>query len=326
MMLKILYFAVAGIVVLLESCATNHGDHKTDNTNRLLHADHPLVDKIWDVNARQFVSKNEIVAHLQSSDYVLLGETHDNLLHHENQAWVIAQMAKKLNKAAVAFEMINETQGKLIGDSKIENTDALLHVLNKVKTNWDYAQYYTPVFESVFTAGYDIYAANLDRQSIVNIVIKGEQSIAVSIKSLLDKNLFSDAELSIMHQEIMASHCDMLNEESASGMVVGQRVRDAVMALALENNKHENIAILIAGSGHVRRDRGVPTYIRKIDSTAKILSLAWLEVEADMKTVDAYAEQWRSSGLPFDYVWFTAGVERPDPCEEMHKHMQRQKQ
>ena len=123
----------------------------------------------------------------------------------------------------------------------------------------------------------------------------------------------------------MISHYDMLDLEAASGMVLSQRVRDSVMSLALVNNKHDNIAILIAGSQHTRKDREVPIYVRQNDKTAKILSLAWLEVEADGNDISAYAKHWTAKVLPFDYVWFTSAIDRPDPCEEMRKYMKHHK-
>jgi len=324
MILIIRVSAVVSVVLLLISCASK-GKHETDQAPRQLYTDHPLVGKIWSVNDKTIVSKNELVTHILGSDYILLGETHDNLLHHQNQAWVISEIAKKHPKAVVAFEMINESQGKMLQAHQVKDTDALLHSLNKVKTNWNYEQYYRPVFDSVLTAGYDIFPANVDRKSIMNIVIKGEQSLPDNIKSLLEKNAHTESEFSIIQQEIVASHCDMLDLEAASGMVLGQRVRDAVMSLALVNNKKDKIAILIAGSQHTRKDRGVPVYIRQNDQSAKILSLAWLEVEGEVEDVNAYAKQWRAQDLPFDYVWFTPAIDRPDPCEEMRKYMKHHK-
>jgi len=325
MSLKLRGTAVTVVVLLLISCAAPNGKHKTNQIPTHLHTDHPLVGKVWSVNHKKFVSKLELITHILSSDYVLLGETHDNLLHHQNQAWVISEIAKKHSKATVAFEMINESQGKMLHANRITDTDALLHSLNKVKTNWNYEQYYRPVFDSVLTAGYDIFPANVDRDSIVSIVIKGEQSLPDNIKSLLEKNTPTESEFSMIQQEIVASHCDMLDLETASGMVLGQRVRDAVMSLALVNNKKENIAILVAGSQHTRKDRGVPVYIRQNDQSAKILSLALLEVEAEVEDVKAYNEQWGVKDLPFDYIWFTPAMERPDPCEQMREYMKHHK-
>ncbi len=138
---------------------------------------------------------------------------------------------------------------------------------------------------------------------------------------MLGETPLSEADLSKMQQEIVDSHCGMLDLETASAMVLGQRVRDAVMGAALVDNKHADLAILVAGSGHARKDRGVPVYIKSLDQDAKILSLAWLEVKGGVTAVAAYAKHWQTTDFPFDYVWFGPAPQRLDPCEALRKHM-----
>jgi hypothetical protein len=40
---------------------------------------------------------------------------------------------------------------------------------------------------------------------------------------------------------------------------------------------------------------------------------------------EAYAKHWGAQQLPFDYVWFTPRVDRPDPCEQFRQHMKNKK-
>jgi uncharacterized iron-regulated protein len=76
-------------------------------------------------------------------------------------------------------------------------------------------------------------------------------------------------------------------------------------------------AILIAGAGHVRSDRGVPAHLARDPQTKPAVSVAFLEVRAGRCSPAAYAEDLGVSALPFDYVVFTPGAEREDPCEAM---------
>ena len=63
--------------------------------------------------------------------------------------------------------------------------------------------------------------------------------------------------------------------------------------------------VLIAGNGHVRRDLGVPHDLAALDAAARVLSVAFLELdEGRPGTVDA----------PYDAAWFTPRAERVDPC------------
>jgi uncharacterized iron-regulated protein len=64
--------------------------------------------------------------------------------------------------------------------------------------------------------------------------------------------------------------------------------------------------VLIAGNGHVRKDRGVPWYLAQLRPAARIVSIGLIEVEDDLD--DA------GDDLPYDYVWFTPRVDDADPC------------
>ena len=62
------------------------------------------------------------------------------------------------------------------------------------------------------------------------------------------------------------------------------------------------VAILIAGNGHVRKDRGVPALL------PGTVSLGLIELKESRSDAAEYL------AAPYDYLWFTAQVPRPDPC------------
>jgi len=71
-------------------------------------------------------------------------------------------------------------------------------------------------------------------------------------------------------------------------------------------------AILIAGAGHSRTDRGVPPILESITQDKTILSLAFIEADPAKKDPAAY-------DAPYDLVWFTSAVPPIDACVEMKK-------
>jgi hypothetical protein len=75
-------------------------------------------------------------------------------------------------------------------------------------------------------------------------------------------------------------------------------------------------AVLIAGSGHVRTDRGVPIYLRARAASASIAALAPLEVREGWTRPEDYAAAFGGT-LPFDWVWFTPGMGDGDPCARL---------
>lgn len=280
---------------------------------------HVLSGKIWDVRAGQFVAREDLAAQFKLADYILLGETHDNPLHHQHQAWVLDNLRKLNRRAAVAFEMIDKTQEKDIVGKNFQSVDALISELNKEKTNWGYEQNYKPVFASVLEAGDSILAASLDRSVLMDIARNGEEKIPVNLASSLRDNPLSSEQEKSLQEEIRSSHCGMANPHMTTTMMLVQRVKDAEMARVLMAGEKAKVRVLVAGSGHVRNDRGVPMYLRRANK--KILSIGWVEVAEELQSVDTYAKYWGGNRLPFDYVWFTARVDRPDPCEGFRHHM-----
>jgi uncharacterized iron-regulated protein len=65
--------------------------------------------------------------------------------------------------------------------------------------------------------------------------------------------------------------------------------------------------VLVAGNGHVRKDRGVPWYLARLRPGARSVSVGLLEVQDDIVEP--------ALGLPYDYVWYTArAADRGEPC------------
>jgi uncharacterized iron-regulated protein len=88
------------------------------------------------------------------------------------------------------------------------------------------------------------------------------------------------------------------------------------MAEALVRGGQRDGALLIAGAGHVRTDRGVPFHLGRRVPDASLVSLAFLEVDAEAKAPAEYAARFEGT-LPFDYVWFTPRIDDTDPCARL---------
>lgn len=308
------------LLVLVGLAACNSLPTKTAQTPLLL-ADHVLADKIWDVRAQQFIGQQQLLERLVDSEFLLLGETHDNPLHHRYQSWVIDGLHAHRRSAIVAFEMISRQQGNLIADQGYDSLASLLAVLKQAPSNWQYDPHYIPLFESAIKAGFGIRAASLDRERIMAIGKQGEQEIPAPIKTALDYNALTAGQEAALRKEIVDSHCGMEHEGMVAAMMLTQRVKDAVMMDSLLNAGEIDTRVLVAGSGHARKDWGVPKYLAQARPTAQTVAMAWMEVAPEAIEVADYARRWGDGALPFDYVWFTPRVDRPDPCEQFRQHM-----
>ncbi|NOX77132.1 MAG: ChaN family lipoprotein [Gammaproteobacteria bacterium] len=324
-MMRKLFVGLLTVLLLsgLSACSLSPQRSPPEQPAPLLYSDHVLANKIWDVKAQGFISREQLLERAAASEFVFLGETHDNPVHHQSQAWMIDGLKARERSTVVAFEMISQEQEKLIKNKKYNSTASLIAALNHVPASWQYEQYYTPVFESVINADFDIRAASLDRQVIMAIARKGETEIPAHIKTVLETSKLAPEQQASLQKEIEGSHCGMISEQMVSAMMLTQRVKDAFMAESLLGDDAVDVNVLVAGSGHTRNDRGVPAYIRPSRPDANIVALAWLEVIPGSDEVKDYAQHWAVDALPFDYVWFTPRVDRPDPCERFRQHMKK---
>lgn len=280
--------------------------------------EHALNDKIYDIKNSRFINKANMLDSITGNKYILLGETHDNIQHHENQAWVVNELARQSFSTSVSFEMIDDIQAEFISDRNIESSNELIELLNNFKTAWNYQDYYKVLFESVLQAGLKILPANLEREKLYNIIKNNENKLPVETEQLMTEVSLSPAMEDNLRNEIVESHCGMIDQGSAKPMMNGQRIRDVTMALSLLNSDADR-RVLIAGRGHIRNDRGVPMYLSSQDKDAKIVTIALLEVEQDHVDVASYLIDRDTMKFPFDYVWFTARAVREDPCLSFKK-------
>ncbi|MDH5446234.1 MAG: ChaN family lipoprotein [Gammaproteobacteria bacterium] len=255
-----------------------------------------------------------------ASEFILLGERHDNLIHHRYQSWVIEQLSNANKKTGVAFEMINVQQGQLLARHKVRTVDEMIGLLNQFKTHWYYEQRYRNLFAATLQAGFPVIPANLSRKQLRQLSTKGENGLPKAYRKMLEQVPLSSLQTQSLEKEIMASHCNMLSNKIASKLVLSQRIRDAVMAHGL-SKIHSPVKVLIAGAGHVRKDRGVPLYLMKYKPQARVLSLGFTEVENSSHKIADYTRRWAAEELPFDYVWFTPQVKRKDLCAEFARQM-----
>jgi uncharacterized iron-regulated protein len=284
--------------------------------------DMPLVGKMWDTSSRTFVEPRALAVAVAQADYVLLGEKHDNPDHHRLQAAVIRAMLSAGEKPALALEMLEPDQDAAVARYRAApsaTASGLGEAIGWDKSGWPPWPTYLPIAEVAFQAGLPLMSANLPRATVRSIAHGGVAALPPEIAARLglDKPLAPALETSL-EEEMRASHCGQLPETMVAPMALAQRARDGQMADRMISATTP--VVLIAGAGHVRRDRGVPVYLSAAKPRARVVSVAFMEVEGALGTPDAYAKRFGTGALPFDYVWFTPRANDDDPCADFHIH------
>lgn len=191
----------------------------------------------------------ERVRALLPADALLVGEQHDATDHHRIEQETVQWLAAEGRLAALALEMAEEgrsTRNLAPGASEAE-VQAELAWDDK---GWPWRRYGPSVMAAV-RAGVPVLGANLPRT----------QMRARMQETQLDARL-DPATLTLQRDAVREGHCGLLPESQIAPMTRIQIARDAAMARTLLGARVDGkIVLLLAGGGHVLRDRGVPRHL-----------------------------------------------------------------
>ena len=174
---------------------------------------------------------------------------------------------------------------------------------------------------AVLDARVPIDAGNIPRKDVMKAAREGAASTepALAARLALDKPLGEKLNQALL-AEIQEAHCNAMPKEALSGMAFAQRLRDASIAdAALKAAEKGGSAIVIAGNGHVRRDRGVPWYLRERAPTKAIIAVLLIEVGETETDPERYVPRDPDGRPAADFVLFTPEAKRGDPCDDMPK-------
>ncbi|HYD32579.1 MAG TPA: ChaN family lipoprotein [Azospirillaceae bacterium] len=288
--------------------------------------DHPLVGMLWDPATGHIMSPETMLERMAKAKYVLLGEKHDNVDAHRLQTWALDGLVRAGRKPAVVFEMITTSRTPELDSYLAANPrDAagLGAALEWDKSGWPEWEQYRPIAQVALSAGLPLVAGNLPRETVRSLARNEPGVEPIKAKLGLDEPVDPALE-KILAEEIRESHCRQLPESSIPGMVLAQRARDAAMAAAMVGAAATpglDGAVLIAGGGHVRNDRGVPAYLRGTEPAAGVFAMGVIEVDAEQVDPAGYTSALGAERLPFDAVWFVPRTDNKDHCAQMAEQL-----
>jgi uncharacterized iron-regulated protein len=239
---------------------------------------------------------------VRHSDYVLLGEHHDNTEHHRLRAELLAALP-----APVAVVVEHLPRGAAPALPPDQRGDALLMTLQAA--GFDARGWQWPLHEPLFTAiaagGHRLLGGNLPRDLARRTAREGADALPAELRAAIDAAPLAAAAHASLVDDLVRGHCGQLPPGRTPNMVLAQRGRDAAMAAAMIDARSARTSgpvVLLAGNGHVRRDHGVAQLLQGLQPLARVLSVGFVEHGSP------------TSPDIFDLTWSTPALPRSDPC------------
>ncbi len=284
-------FTAAWLVLGLSACSV------------LSHERTQESERIQVVKTGESLTRSDLLSTLATSDYVILGERHDNATHHAYQLEVLQALYQVGWLKQLSIEMLRPGQQAGMDKAyarKLPFSDELRDTIGWDK-NWTW-EYYGPIVAWAIANQVPVRSANMDRDELMQIYRE---------KATPSREILNEAAIATIREQIRESHCGMADDTMLDAMTRIQQARDTRMAESLI--QREQGVALLAGAFHARKDVGVPRYVHQLRPEAKLASVGFIEV------ADGHLPDLKVKAQSYDIAWFTGTVERKTPCEMMKK-------
>ncbi len=244
-------------------------------------------------------------ARLRSDTVALLGEVHDNAEHHRVRTALLRRAFDSGWRPAVVMEQFDIDRQADIERSRGERPRDASHLIARAGATrgWDWPAY-EPLIQLVLQFELPLFAGNLPRTLAARLTREGHEAVfgAARTRELQLDRTPDAAWQAAQERAIDLGHCGALPRSALAGMARAQFARDAVMAHLLIKHAPRG-AVLLAGTGHVRRDIGVPRWLTALHAPT-VLAVGFIETDNEAP----------APGV-FDAVVSTVPAKRGDPCE-----------
>ncbi|MGC2164460.1 MAG: ChaN family lipoprotein [Gallionella sp.] len=300
-------FTVCMSFLLLIITGLAHGED-------LLLTDHPLAGKIWDMKSHAFIDETMLKGRSNAVDVLLLGEVHDNMVHHELQLKLLKARVESGSHPALMMEQLDAASQPALDQALAgDNRDEILNSVNALIkfTDW---QFYSPLLSVAIDYKLPVIAANVPNQFLQPVIWKGYAAFdPQELKRLDVEVVWNEKRQNYLASNMGGAHCGKLRDDLRIGLTRSQRLRDALMTDSAVSSVGRGV-VGIVGSSHARRDIGLPVYFAARTPESSVLSIGFVEVSPNSNDPNAYSADSATGEEPYDVIWFTPRMKREDPC------------
>jgi uncharacterized iron-regulated protein len=287
------------------------------------------------------LGRRRVASLMISAPVVLMGEVHDNVVHHEVRGTLLRDWLRGMpdRPAAIVFEHLDREHNDALrlaqkrslqglprkrveqgqpaqGTAARADMEALLDAGGFDRQGWGWPAH-RPLFEAAYAGGGTWIAANLSRATAQQLARDPSFPVEPALQAVLESARWSEAAQQALARALTEGHCGTMPEAVVGRIIRVQRLRDAALALPLLD-AGERRSLLLAGNGHVRRDHGVPRYLGALEKEALVIGFEEIQTPGDAGTGDlaAMVGAGRAAALAeaYDLVCLTRVPQRADPC------------
>ena len=324
------FFAVLALELLLVACSAPEE-----------RASDPLEERIFRSRDLGEVSREDLLAKLDTARVIYLGEKHDNPRHHALQLDIVRALIERGHHPAIGFEVFETAETSLLmsyATAKVAKThqgkmpppeERLRGALGWGAQRDQSWAFYGPLVQIARQHELVIFGIDLPRSLRRRIARVGIDGLTKVEQRLLDPTApRSDAYADLMRARLKAMHCGHGSDAYIERLYQNWVARNDTMATAISDivaGQGGEPVVVILGAGHTQHNMGAYARVADLAPGIEQVNLAFREVAETPLAADELLHAHELEGKRFapdhEYVWFTArvGEPAPDPCKHFRR-------
>lgn len=275
-----------------------------------------LAGKIFDTAQQKFVDFKTMMKDLESARVVYVGETHDNLTHHQNQEKVLKALYETNQDLAIGMEMFQRPYQTHLDNyiaRKLSENDLLEKTEYQARWGFNWKMY-RPLVSFAYDKNLKVIALNAPAEVNRRVARVGLKGLLPEERSMLPEEINTTDQghrdyVSKIFKSHLGTGMTPFTEEDFSNFYEGQCVWEDTMAdsIARYFKTDERVSsrmLIIVGSGHVIYRFGIPQRAaRRTGLSYKTIVL----MEAGTAQANELLKDSKNKAFnnPGDYLWFT---------------------
>jgi uncharacterized iron-regulated protein len=215
------------------------------------------------------ISFHQLLSDLEPSSVIFMGETHDQIEHHQNQVRILQGLIGKNRDIVVGMEMFEKSQQPILDqwtEGKLSEEEFLKEIKWEATWGMDY-NLYKGILDEAKTRRLKVLCLNIERELVRRVGQQGIAGLSPEDRAKLPEMDLSDKD----HRRYMASIYRNHHGGSAKdfeNFYEAQCLWDEAMAetlsrFLLSGEGRGKTVLVIAGSGHVAFDFGIPKRLHR---------------------------------------------------------------